>query len=449
MGTVRNGTRHVSLGRPMPKQEEFFCADERFVAYGGARGGSKSWAARTKAVMLALAHGGIQILFLRRTLAALRENHIYPLKRLLKGVAEYKSSTREFVFANESRIVLGYCGAEDDVLQYQGQGYDVIFMEEATQFTEFQYQALTESNRSSGMCRTSFSPRMYLTCNPGGVGHAWVKRLFIDKSYRQSEEAGDYRFIKSLVYDNEYLLKYSPSYVRALENLPKFRRMAMLDGNWDVFEGQYFEEFNREIHVVRPFVIPSGWRRYISIDYGLDMLACLWIALDSGGKAYVYRELYEKGLIISDAAKKICQANGDDKIVMRFAPPDMWNRRQETGKSAADIFLDNGLYFYKTDNNRVQGWYALKEWLKPYSDEQEIMTARLVIFENCANLIRTLPALRFDTHNANDVASEPHELTHAPDALRGFICSPAAGGRSGDGIYEPSDGYGEFLSYGM
>ncbi len=449
MGAVKKKKSMLRLGKPFSKQEEFFCATQRFVAYGGARGGGKSWAARTKAVMLALAHSGMQILFLRRSLIALRENHIYPLKKLLKGIAIYKSSTREFVFKNGSRIVLGYCSAEDDVLQYQGQSYDVIFMEEATQFSEFQYQALTESNRSSGLCKVKFEPRMYLTCNPGGVGHGWVKRLFIDKNYRRSEQAGDYKFIKSLVYDNKYLMKNSPGYVKALENLDTVRRKAMLYGDWDVFEGQYFSEFNRDIHVKAPFIIPKHWRRYISIDYGLDMLACLWIALDERGKAYVYKELYESGLIISDAARRIREVNGDDEIIMRFAPPDMWNRRQETGKSAADIFLENGLYFYKSNNNRIQGWYELKEWLKPYSDEQKIMTSRLVIFENCTNLIRTLTALVHDKKNPNDVSGEPHELTHAPDALRGFVCSQSISKKDGSEMQEFLSDYENFLSYGM
>lgn len=452
MGQVgeRAKKRRITLGVPQPKQEEFFCATERFIAYGGARGGGKSWAARTKAVMLALAHDGIQILLMRRTLAALRENHVIPLLRQLYDAVPYKASTREFLFPNGSRIVLGYCAAETDVLQYQGQGYDVIFLEEATQFTEFQFQALTESNRSSGLCKTDFRPRMYLTCNPGGVGHGWVKRLFIDRNYHGSETADDYRFIKSLVYDNPYLLQHSPDYVKNLENLPETRRKAMLYGDWDIFEGQYFSEFDRSIHVVSPFEIPRGWRRYISIDYGLDMLACLWIAMDERGKAYVYKELYESGLIISDAARRIREVNGGDEIAMRFAPPDLWNRRQETGKSAVDIFLENGLYFYKSDNSRVQGWYDLKEWLKPYTDEMGVRTARLVIFENCRNLIRTLPALQFDQRNPNDVAGEPHELTHAPDALRGFVSSDAARAWCGGGADESDDTeYTSFLEYGI
>ena len=189
----------IKIPKPYPKQIEFYKAKTRYIAYGGARGGGKSHAARTKTVLLALRYPGLQILLLRRTLPELRENHTIPLLRMLSGVARYKEQSKEFVFENGSRIVLGYCAAERDVLQYQGQAYDVIFMEEATQFTEFQFQALTECNRSSGLCREAFSPRMYFTCNPGGVGHEWVKRLFITRDYRRSERAEDYTFIPAKV----------------------------------------------------------------------------------------------------------------------------------------------------------------------------------------------------------------------------------------------------------
>lgn len=413
--------RTLTIDPPYPKQIQFFKADSKYIAYGGARGGGKSWAARIKASLLSLNYAGIQILLLRRTLPELRENHIIPLQKLLKGIAQYRDQSKEFIFPNGSRIVLGYCATESDVLQYQGQAYDVIFMEEATQFTEYQFQTLTESSRPSGMCKEPFSPRMYFTCNPGGVGHTWVKRLFIDKHYRHKERKEDYTFIKSLVYDNKFLMEQDPDYVRTLENLPEDRRRAMLHGDWDVFEGQYFDEFNRDIHVIEPIDIPDDWRRYITMDYGLDMLAAYWIAVDNANKAYVYREVYQSGLIISDAAKAIQRASGKDNIYQIIAPPDLWNRRQETGKSAADIFRDNGLRLSQAIADRVRGWYALKEWLKPYKDEQGITTAKLVIFKNCLNLIRTLPQLQYDTRNPNDVANEPHELTHGPDAIRYFI----------------------------
>ena len=195
-----------------PKQKEFCLATNKYICYGGARGGGKSFVSRIKICLLAFRYSGIQILLLRRTLPELRENHINQLQKILhtyekdssKRFAEYKDSTKEFKFPNGSRIVLGYCDNENDVLQFQGQSYDVIVMEEATHFTEFQFQALTESNRLSGNIKEPFNPRMYFTCNPGGVGHHWVKRLFIDKDYRQNEIAEDYKFIPSLVFENKW-----------------------------------------------------------------------------------------------------------------------------------------------------------------------------------------------------------------------------------------------------
>jgi phage terminase large subunit len=411
---------------PYPKQVRFFQSTKRYIAYGGARGGGKSWAARTKAILLALNYDGIQIILLRRTLNELRENHVLPLQAQLKDIAQYKEQTKEFVFPNNSRIKLGYCSAESDVLQYQGQAYDVMFLEEATQFTEFQFSTLTESNRSSGMMKERFAPRMYFTCNPGGVGHTWVKRLFVDRDYQNKEKAENYDFIPSTVYDNEYLMTNNPEYVENLENLPEMRKRAMLYGDWDAFEGQYFGEFSRDIHVIEPFVIPEQWHRYRFLDYGLDKLAGYWAAIDQQGDAVVYKEVYESDLIISDAAYRIKERTNEN-IKLTYAPPDLWNRRQDTGKSAADVFLEHGIVLTRANNDRVQGWYNVKEWLKPIErrDEQTgelIKTARLKIFKNCTNLIRTIPLLQHDEKDPNDVANEPHELTHAPDALR-YFCS--------------------------
>ena len=232
--------RFLRAIHPYPAQCAFFEAREMRIAYGGARGGGKSYAMRKKLCMLALHYPGIQILLLRRTLPELRENHINPLRRELKGLAVFREMTKEFLFTNSSRIKLGYFASDSDALQYQGQAYEVIGMEEATQFTEEQYLALTECNRLSGNMKDDFVPRMYFTCNPGGVGHAWVKRLFIDRNYRTGEIPENYRFIPAKVYDNEYILKKNPDYVRALEALPPIRRRAMLYGDWDVFEGQFF-----------------------------------------------------------------------------------------------------------------------------------------------------------------------------------------------------------------
>lgn len=408
---------NIVIEKPNEKQKAFFEAKERFVAYGGARGGGKSWALRRKLLLLGVKNAGIKMLLIRRTFAELRENHILPLQSELKGIATYKDSSKTFTFVNGSRLVLGYMATEADVLQYQGQEYDIIALDEATQLTEYQFQTLTASLRGAN----SFPKRFYLTCNPGGVGHSWVKRLFIDKQYKDGERAEDYKFIQAKVYDNKALLAQDDGYIKMLENLPDDLREAWLNGNWDAFIGQYFSEFNREKHIIKPFAIPDEWRKYVAFDYGLDMFACYFIAMNTNGKAFVYREIYKSGLIVSEAAEELVKAKGNEQIYEYIAPPDLWNKHSDTGLSTADIFARAGIFLTRANNDRVQGWLNVKEWLKINPDEQGYPTPNLFIFENCVNLIRTLPQLQADTRNPNDTAREPHELTHAPDALRYFI----------------------------
>ena len=356
---------HLS-GTPNPKQERFFLATARHIAYGGARGGGKSWAMRRKFVLLAFRYAGLRLLLLRRTLPELNENHVLPLQKELTGAVTYLATQRAFLFPNGSRIKLGYCDREADVFQYQGQEYDVIGLEEATHFTETQMQFLTTCNRS---VRTDFSPRMYYTCNPGGVGHAWVKRLFIDRDYRNCERAEDYVFIPARVTDNPVLLETNPQYLETLENLPEHLKKAYLDGNWDVLEGQFFPEFDRSVHVVRPTRLPMEWKRFRAMDWGYNDPCCvLWFAVAPEGKLYVYRELYLRKTL---------------------------------------------------DNARIPGWQRVREALAKQPDG----APELFIFETCRNLIRTLPQLTFDTRDAEDVSDACED--HAPEALRyGLMSRP-------------------------
>lgn len=423
--------KKLIINKPYPKQIEFYKSKHRYTAYGGARGGGKSDVARNQGIILCLKYSGLQALFMRRTYPELKENHLIPAMKLLKGIAIYSSVDKAFTFPNGSRLKFGYCKNESDLLQYQGQAYDVIFLEECTLFPEIVFQTMTESNRSSGQMKEYFPPRMYFTCNPGGVGHAWFKRLFIDRDYNEKENPDDYFFIQANVYDNPWLMKNSPDYVRALENLPEKRKKAMLYGDWNVFEGQYFTEFDVNIHVCKPFTIPSHWRRYRVFDYGFDMFACYFVAMDEQKRAYFYKEIYEgkdkkdqfgnegEGLTISDAAAKILDlTTPEENILATFAPSDMWNKRQETGRSAADIFAECGVPLYKASNNRVQGWFDVREWLKVPKDGGK---PKLIFFCNCVNLIKTFPLLLHDEKNPDDVATEPHEVTHAGDAVRYFV----------------------------
>ncbi len=451
---MTGGSREILI-QPNEKQRQFFESHARYTAYGGARGGGKSWAMRMKLVLLAFGYEGIQILLLRRTLGELRENHLFPLLSLLDGVARYASTEKEFRFPNGSRIRLGYCDSENDVLQFQGQAYEVIGLEEATHFTERQFSALTESNRWSGCMREAFRPRMYFTCNPGGVGHDWVKRLFVDRCYRTNENPEDYRMIRSLVFDNRFLMEHNPDYVRTLMALPEARRRAMLYGDWNSFEGAFFPEFDNDKHTCEPFDIPKEWLKFCALDYGLDMTACLWLAVGSDRTLYVYRELYESDLILSDAGRRISAATPPEEAIRyTVASPDLWNRRQDSGKSGFELLHTAGVRrLIRANNARIPGWRVLREYLRTGGNG----LPRLRIFRSCKNLIRTLPLLRFDTAVIEDAADTPHEITHAPEALRYAVMSrvptekpKAVPFRSGMYHFEepPDAGYGQWIAYG-
>ena len=398
-----------------PKQMEFFKARGRHICYGGARGGGKSWAARVKAVMLCGRYQGLKVLLMRRTLPELRENHVRFLIPMLQGVARYKETENCFYFPNGSILKLGYCAAEKDVYQYQGQEWDVIILEEATHFTEEQMTFLTTCNRS---VRDDFTPRMYYTCNPGNVGHAWVKRLFIDRDYRGEERPEDYSFISASVFDNEVLMRNDPGYLRTLRNLPEDQKRAFLYGDWDVYEGQYFSEWRRDLHVMDPIQIQPWWQVYRALDYGLDRLACLWCAFDDVGNAYVFREVCVSDTIVSDAARLILAA-GDEPVTATFMPSDLMGRSSQTGVSIFETFSSAGLQGTPINNPRVAGWVNLKEWLHPVDNGTGVKAPKLRIFNTCTELIACLPQLQYaKTGDPSDVAKEPHDITHAPDALR-------------------------------
>lgn len=417
------GAVQVDLGTLNPKQKQFCQSRSRYTAYGGARGGGKTHVLLRKAAGGALTYPGIKILIVRREYPELEQNIILPMQKLIPPeVGSYNGSMRMMFFCNGSIIKFGHYGAGDDQ-EYQGLEFDWIFMEEATQFSESQFRTLGACLRGA----TKFPRRMYLTCNPGGIGHLWVKRLFVDREYREGEKAKDYTFIPATVDDNPQLLEASPEYKQMLDLLPEDVRRAWRYGDWNAMAGTFFPEFRRETHVIAPFVrVPREWKKYRAFDYGLDMFACLWVAVDFEGRAYVYREVQQSGLIVSEAAKL---ANAltppEEHIEFTIAPPDMWNRQKDSGRSMAEIFTQYGLGLLKASNNRVQGWMAVKELLKPMKSDTD--RPGLLVTENCVGLIRNLPSIQHDEKNPSDCATEPHEITHICDAARYFCVTRVLG----------------------
>ena len=240
-------------GVPSEKQRLFFASRSRFTAYGGARGGGKSWALRRKLVGLCLCYPGIRALIVRRSISELKSNHLAPFMKEYGALVKYNDADKCLTFKNSSVIFLGYCASDRDVLRYQGQEYDIIAIDEATQLSEYRFSIFKACLRGTG----DYPRRIYLTCNPGGIGHAWVKRLFIDRDFRAGEDPDDYTFIPALVYDNKVLTDADPDYVRSLESLPQRMRDAWLHGRWDAFEGQFFPELDTDVHVISAAELPG------------------------------------------------------------------------------------------------------------------------------------------------------------------------------------------------
>ncbi len=418
-----SGNIDINLGQLTEKQKLFCKSRTLYTAYGGARGGGKTHAVRWKAVSGAFRYDGIRMLIVRRTYPELQANHIEPIVRLMPpAAASYNATSHTIYFINGSVIKFGHYSGDVSETEYQGQEYDWIFLDEATQFTEREFRFLGSLLRGVN----DIPKRFYLTCNPGGVGHRWVKRLFIDRSFitdranpEENENPADYSFISATVEDNHYLMKSSPAYIRMLSSLPENIRRAHRYGDWSALAGTYFPEFNAAKHVIKPFRIPGHWMRYRAFDYGLDMLACLWFAQDERGRSYLYRELRIPNMIVSEAARAILSRTQPQEMIgITFAPPDMWNRQKDTGKTMAEIFMTSGVPIVKADNSRVQGWLQVKEVLADRADGRP----SLLIFSSCTETIKDLEAIRADDKNPNDCASEPHELTHTCDALR-YYCA--------------------------
>lgn len=398
----------------------FWNDKHRYRVLKGGRASKKSTTTAMWFIYNIMKHPRANAVVVRNTYATHKDSTFAQLKWAAKrlGVFEYWKFTinpLECVYVPTGQKILfrGF----DDVLKLTSLTVDVgflcwVWIEEAYEIeNEADFKTLDESIR--GEMPAGYWKQLTLTYNPWINTH-WTKERFFDNTDPDA-------FTLTTTYKcNEWIDDVDKKLIEDLEKTDPERYKVVGLGEYGIPGGAYFDEFRKDIHVIEPFVIPADWKRFISIDYGLDMLAAYWIAVDTHNKAYAYRELYQSGLIISDAARAIKEKNGNDIIQCRYAPPDLWNRRQETGKSAVDIFRENEINFIKSNNDRVQGWYAVKEYLNPYNDEQGIKTANLVIFKNCVNLIRTLPQLQRDEIDPNDVSTEPHELTHGPDAIRGF-----------------------------
>lgn len=438
----------LKIDPPNEKQKLFLRADKKHNGFGGARGGGKSWSVRTKAKLLALRYPGIKILIVRKSYPELLNNHINVLIPELHGIARYNKSEKVFTFGNSSTIKFGYCANDGDLDQYQGAEYDVIFLDEATQLSEYQMKAITACLRGTN----DFPKRVYYTCNPGGQGHAYIKRIFIDKAYNDGENPDDYTFIQSLVTDNKALMEAQPDYIRQLEALPPKLREAWLYGKWDVYEGQFFEEFRddpegyltrQNTHVIEPFEIPDDWTIGMGFDWGYAKpYAAEFYAIDHDGVIYNILEYYGCTATPNEGVKQTPDEVFADlhrlmtehrwlkgKRIQCVADPAIWDA--ETGESIADTAAKHQIFFAKGDHKRLSGWMQCHYRLR--FDENGY--PMFYVFRNCRHFIRTIPLLMYDEHKPEDIDTDGED--HIADAWRYFLMSRPIKPR----LAEQPDGY--------
>jgi PBSX family phage terminase large subunit len=432
----------LRFGQPNERQLQFLTEDNKYIAFGGARGGGKSWAVRVKAALLCLNYAGIKVMIIRKTYPELQENHIVPMCEMLhcyddnkkNRIASYNDSKKNITFPNGSRILYRYCDNAKDAERFQGTEVDVLFIDEATHQSEEKMKKLTACVRGVN----AFPKRIYLTCNPGGEGHAWVKRLFIDKKYENNERPEDYTFIQSLVTDNKALMESNPDYIKQLEALPPKLRDAWLYGDWNVYEGQFFEEFKDDpdhyedrqfTHVIKPFDIPDGWKIYRSFDWGYNKpFSCGWWAIDYEGVAYRILELYGCTKTANEGVKwtppqvfaEIHKIETEHrwlkgKKIQGIADPAIWDA--ETGESIADTAAKHQVYFTQGDNKRLAGWMQV-HYRMAFDENGYPM---MYIFNNCKAFIRTIPLLQYDEHKVEDLDTDGED--HVADEVRYFLMS--------------------------
>lgn len=438
---------------PNPAQARAHSVEVDELMYGGAAGGGKTDFLIAEALAVCLEFPGAQVAIFRRTSRQLAELGGIQLRLLDRipqpHVGTFNGTDRVWTLRNGSRIRLAYVARDADVTKFQGAEFALIAIDQVEQFTEFQYLYLLHRLRVSGdlarkMDAAGYRPKAISSANPGGVGHGWVKRRWIDPfptggvAFRpaptpEQPNPGTRMFIPALLEDNEH--NVDASYRQRLEGLPDDERRAMLLGDWNVYKGQRFQGFRTATHVADPEDLPlkitRGVPRGLGIDYGLDAPFCaLWGAKLADDLVVVYRELYTAGLTAEEQAEAILAAEEPGertrgRPIPAALDPACWARsanvkltdleRKAAGPPRGSIawhYQRAGLPVERARNDRLAGVSDVARRLQVRPDGWP----RIIILSTCPNLIRTLPELPRDPRRPEDVDTKAED--HAYDALR-------------------------------
>lgn len=431
------------IWKPQPKQIEFMRRTEDEVLYGGAAGGGKSDALVVEALrQVHIPH--YRALILRKSFRELstlidKTRMYYPLA--YPG-AKYNGTEHVWTFPSGAKIRFGSMYSKRDMHKYQGLNFDFIGIDELTHFTYEEFEEIRSRNRPQGEGTRVY---MRMTCNPGGIGHAWVKQRYVAgkeplRTYERKVlvNGTEYRitscFVPATVFDNDALLQNDPYYVARLATMPEAKKKALLFGDWDSFSGQVFGEFRdcpehymdrKYTHVIAPFDIPPSWRRYRSFDFGYSKpFSVAWWAADRDGRLYRYRELYgctgepDKGVAWDPdrIAEKIREIEDkyepDRRSILGVADPAIWDDSRGSQGSIVHQMERHGITWEKGKHDRMAGKMQLHRRLA--FDENGL--PGMYVFDTCKAFIRTVPSLVYSELDVEDVDTKGED--HVYDESR-------------------------------
>ena len=348
------------------KQQLAFDAvmDHKYILYGGARGGGKSRWLRWALFMLHIywyqnqGRVGVRSGLFCETYPDLRDRQISKIKlEFPPEIGEVKETQADglaFFFNEANGGGMMTLRNLDDPSKYQSAEFAAVGVDELTKNTKDTFDILRGSLRWPNIINTKFLS----ATNPGGIGHMWVKQLWIDRDFppEMQKISNEFKFIQSLPADNPHLPE---AYWDDLRTLPPDLQRAWVYGDWDVFAGQAFPGWRTHLHVIDPFDIPVHWPKWRAVDWGFaNPFCCLWLTKDpSIGRIYIYRELYTSGMTDRDQARTIRDMTPEVGVVFTYADPAMWQRKNREGEiySTADEYYEEGIALERADNDRLSG----------------------------------------------------------------------------------------------